>query len=524
MTVLGKVVAKMIGMIMVLLQLVMSVVFCGFLYISNYLTLDWLLIVALVLLILVFLNLILQRWVVSGIFGKILAVLLCVVLGYGCYMLANTNAALNKITADGDSAKEVAQMNIYVMNDDPANTIEDAASYTFGILGAMDRDNTDYTVSQIEQTTGQSVTLKEYDDMTALADGLYAQEVGAIIINEAYSSVLEDTDGYDDFSTKVKTLSTVKRETDAIAAESTISASDIVTKPFVLYLSGCDQAGEITSRGRSDVNILAVVNPQTKQILLLSTPRDYYVELSNAKGQMKDKLTHAGIWGIDVSMDTLGNLYDLDIDMYFKVNFTGFKEVIDALGGIEVDSDVAFTAGTNASSQSSGRTYTFTKGINKLDGDAALAFARERHAFASGDNQRGKNQMKVITGVVKKLQTSALLTNYAAIMNSVSESFETNMTTEQIQALVKMQLSDMASWNIVSHSVVGTGSKAKTYSSPKLNHYVMIPDQDSVDEAKALIKKVEDGEELTDEDNTPSEGDSDAKSVNTGEEDLDEDE
>ena len=500
----GKVVAKMIGMIMVLLQLVMSVVFCGFLYISNYLTLDWLLIVALVLLILVLLNLILQRWIVSGVFGKILAVLLCVVLGYGCYILANTNAALNKITADAETSKEVAQMNIYVLDEDSATSIDDAASYTFGILGSMDRDNTDYTVSQIEETTGQSLTLKEYDDMTALADGLYTQEVGAIIINEAYASVLEDTDGYDDFSSKVRTLSTVKHETETKPVESTISADDIVSKPFVLYLSGCDQSGDISTRGRSDVNILAVINPETKQILLLSTPRDYYVELSINKGGMKDKLAHAGIWGIDVSMDTLGNFYGLDVGMYFKVNFTGFKAVIDALGGVEVDSDVAFTAGTNASSQSTGRTYTFKKGINKLDGDAALAFSRERHAFSDGDRQRGRNQMKVIAGVVKKLQSSAMLTNYAAIMNSVSESFETNMTTEQIQALVKMQLSDMASWNIVSHSVTGSDSSAKTYSSPRLNHYVMIPNDDSVAEAKDLIQKVMDGETLSDDSSSKS--------------------
>lgn len=509
----GKVVAKMIGMIMVLLQLVMSVVFCGFLYISNYLTVDWLLIVALVLLILVLLNLILQRWVVSGVFGKILAVLLCVVLGYGCYILANTNAALDKITADAETSKEVAEMNIYVLDGDAATSIDDAASYTFGILGSMDRDNTDYTVSQIEETTGQSLTLKEYDDMTALADGLYAQEVGAIIINEAYASVLEDTDGYEDFSSKVRTLSTVKHETESKTVESTISAEDIVSKPFVLYLSGCDQSGDISTRGRSDVNILAVVNPTTKQILLISTPRDFYVELSINKGGMKDKLAHAGIWGIDVSMDTLGMLYDMDIDMYFKVNFTGFKEVIDALGGVEVDSDVAFTAGSNASSQSSGKTYTFTKGKNKLDGDAALAFARERHAFAGGDRQRGKNQMKVIAGVVKKLQSTALLTNYASIMNSVSESFETNMTTEQIQALVKMQLSDMSSWNIVSHSVTGSDSSAKTYSSPRLNHYVMIPDESTVEEAKDLIKKVEDGETLSDD-----ESDKSASSSTTDEE------
>lgn len=495
----GRVVSKVIGFVLVLLQLIMSVVFCGFLFISNYLTMDWMLIVALVLLILVLVNLILQRWIVSGVIGKILAVALCAVMGYGCYILANTNAALDKITTDTNEYKEVDQMNIYVLAQDEAMTVEDAASYTFGILGDMDRDNTDYTISEIENTIGSSLTLKEYEDMTSLADGLYAQEVGAIIINEAYASVLEDTDGYEDFNDKVKTLISVNREVSVKPAESTISAEDIVTDPFVLYLSGCDQAGDISTRGRSDVNILAIINPSTKQILLLSTPRDYYVELSIAPGQTKDKLAHAGIWGIDVSMDTLGNLYDLDIDMYFKVNFTGFKAVVDALGGIEVDSDVAFTAGSKASSQSAGQTYTFTEGINALDGDAALAFARERHAFASGDNQRGKNQMKVIAGVVKKLQSSALLTNYAEIMNSVSESFETNMTTAQIQALVKMQLSDMASWNIVSHSVVGTGDSAKTYSSPKLNHYVMIPDESSVAEAKELIRQVKDGETLSEE-------------------------
>lgn len=495
----GKVVSKIIGFILVMLQLIMSVVFCGLLFVSNYLTMDWMLIVVLVLLILVLLNLIFQRWMVTGIIGKLMAIVLCAVMGYGCYILLNTTAAIDRITADADGYKEVDQMNIYVLKEDEALTVADAASYTFGILGSIDRENTDYTVSEAESDIGSSLTLKEYDDMTSLADGLYTHEVGAIIINEAYASVLEDTEEYEDFGEKVRTLLSVNRQIETKPAESTISAEDIVSKPFVLYLSGCDQTGEISTRGRSDVNILAVVNPETKQILLLSTPRDYYVELSIAPGQMKDKLTHAGIWGVDVSMDTLGNLYDVNIDMYFKVNFTGFKEVIDALGGIEVDSDVAFTAGSNASSQSSGSTYSFKKGINKLDGDAALAFARERHAFASGDNQRGKNQMKVIAGVVKRLQSTALLTNYAEIMNSVSESFETNMTTEQIQALVKMQLSDMSSWNIVSHSVVGTGDSAKTYSSPKLNHYVMIPDQGSVDEAKALIKKVEDGEILSDD-------------------------
>ena len=516
----GRVVAKVIGMILVLLQLIVSVVFMGFLFLSKYLTTDWMLIVALVLLILVFLNLILQRWLISGIFGKLLAIFLCVALGYGCYMLFNTNMAINKITADANGYKEIDQMNIYVLKDDVAQSVNDASAYTFGILGAMDRENTDYTIQEIESNLGSSLTLKEYDEMTSLADGLYNSEVGAIIINEAYAAVLSDTEGYEDFDSKVRTLTSVSHESETVQALSAIPANEITEKPFVLYLSGCDQSGDISTRGRSDVNILAIVNPNTKQILLLSTPRDYYVELASHPGEMKDKLAHAGIWGIEESMNTLGNLYGLDIDMYFKVNFTGFKDVINALGGIEVDSDVAFEAGTKASSQSEEETYTFTEGINQLDGDAALAFARERHAFASGDNQRGKNQMKVIAGVVKKMQSSTLLTNYAEIMNSVSESFETNMTTEQIQALVKMQLTDMASWSITTHAVVGSDDSQKTYSSPRLNHYVMIPNEESVDQAKALIEKVENGESITEEDlgkdaNSSDESGDDADTTST---------
>ncbi len=489
----GKIISKILGLILVALQLLVSVIFCGILYVSNFLELDNILIVILVLLILVLINLILQRWLISGIIGKFLALFLILGLGYGCNMLLHTNTMLSDITS---GTREVDEINYYVLSDDPAQSIMDAADYTFGVLGSMDRENTDYAVSEAESKTGTPLTLQEYDDIQALAAALYAKEVGAAIINQAYVDVLEDMEAYSDFKTETRVLESVSKESEVVSAEEFLPADEICTTPFTVYISGCDQSGSISTKGRSDVNILATINPVTKQVILISTPRDYYIPLSNSGGE-KDKLTHAGIYGVDVSMDTLGKLYGTDLSLYFKVNFTGFKDIVNALDGIEVDSDVAFTAGWQACSQSDRDSYTFREGTNELDGGAALAFARERHAFASGDRQRGINQMKVIQGVFKKVQSMALLTNYADVMKSISGSFETNLTSKQIQALVKMQMDDMASWNVLAYSVTGTDANESTFSSPGHKAYVMIPDDSTVEKAARLIDMVCDGEELT---------------------------
>ncbi|HCT93056.1 MAG TPA: transcriptional regulator [Lachnospiraceae bacterium] len=489
----GKIISKILGLILVALQLLVSVIFCGILYVSNFLELDNILIVILVLLILVLINLILQRWLISGIVGKFLALFIILGLGYGSNMLLHTNTMLSDITS---GTKEVDEINYYVLANDPAQSIADAADYTFGVLGSMDRENTDYAVTEAEGKTGSPLTLQEYDDIQALAAALYAKDIGAAIINQAYVDVLEDMEDYSDFSTETRVLETVSKESEVVSAEEFLPADEICTTPFSVYISGCDQAGSISTKGRSDVNIIATINPITKQVILISTPRDYYIPLSISGGQ-KDKLTHAGIYGVDVSMDTLGKLYDTDLSLYFKVNFTGFKDIVNALGGIEVDSDVAFTAGWQACSQSEKSSYTFREGSNDLDGGAALAFARERHAFASGDRQRGVNQMKVIEGVLKKVQSVSLLANYADVMKSISGSFETNLTSKQIQALVKMQMDDMASWNVLTYSVSGTDAKESTYSSPGHKAYVMIPDDSTVEKAIELVDMVCNGEKLT---------------------------
>lgn len=277
-------------------------------------------------------------------------------------------------------------------------------------------------------------------------------------------------------------------------------ANKITKEPFVVYLSGVDNRGELTENARSDVNILAVVNPVTKQAALINTPRDYYVDLAGTES--KDKLTHAGLYGVETSMATLGNLYGVDVDHYIRINFAGFISIIDAIGGVDVYSDQAFTS---VGSPSYYDPTTFAEGWNHLDGKSALAFARERHAFKTGDIQRGINQMKVIDAMANKLKSPTLLMSFSKLMDAAADCFVTSFSQEQISALVRMQLGDLASWDIQSYTVTGSGAKSsKCYSAKGQSLYVMKPDENSVNEAKALIAAVLGGEDkLTSTSQTP---------------------
>ena len=267
-------------------------------------------------------------------------------------------------------------------------------------------------------------------------------------------------------------------------------ANKITKEPFVIYLSGVDTRGELTEKARSDVNILAAVNPVTKRVVLINTPRDYYVDLAGTSD--KDKLTHAGLYGVETSMETLGNLYGVNVDHYIRINFAGFISIIDALGGVDVYSDQAFTS---VGSPGYYDPTAFVEGWNHLDGKAALAFARERHAFASGDIQRGINQMKVIDAMLNKIKSPALLMGFSKIMDAAADCFVTSFSQDQISALVRMQLSDFADWDIESYTVTGSSSTStKCHSAKGQKLYVMLPDDASVSKAKEMIASVLGGE------------------------------
>lgn len=482
------------GAVITIIVIMLSVVFMGLLAMTKMIPTIYMLIIGIVLAVIAAIIWLLvwhTRYTGRFIGGTIFAVIMVAILGFGGFYINKTRSAISDISG---VTTEVTQMAVYVKSDDAADSVEATAGYTFGILSSLDRENTDGAVEHLKSQFGTDVQTTEYAGLTELADGLLNGEVNAMLLNSAYLSVYEDMDGYTDFGTKVKEVGTVDVETEIQAAQEETPVEPITTanggKVYTIYLSGIDTRGEMTAKSRSDVNILATVNTDTHEILLVSTPRDYYVPLSISNG-VPDKLTHAGIYGIDVCMDTLGMLYDIDINYYFRINFGGFVKVIDALGGITVDSDYDFDSKNILG-------YHFNKGENYLNGDQALVFARERYAFQEGDRQRGKNQMAVIRGVVKKALSPEILTSYSSILSSLDGCFGTNITYEEIAQILQQQLTNGGDWTIVSYSVDGTGATEKPYSMSQ-KAYVMVPDYNTVDKAKSLMEKVRNGEVVTQE-------------------------
>ena len=417
---------------------------------------------------------------VRAVIGTLLAVLILAVQIISGYYIASGAAALSHISKP---SAEYAEIGVFVRKDDPAKELSDAKDYTFAILGFLDRENTDTALKEISKTLSKTPKTEEFDGLGELMDSLLSSKsTDAVVINKGFLDLLEDIEGHEEDLSKIRELCTIHIEKETAFVEDN-EVSKLNDSVFTVYFSGIDTTGKITKRSRSDVNILATVNVETGQILLVSTPRDYYVPLSNSKGSL-DKLTHAGIYGINVSMETLEMLYDTEIDYYFKVNFDGFKDIIDALGGITVHSDYNFKVGL---------AYVYKKGDNFLDGQSALHFARARKPVPGGDRQRGKHQMEVIKGVINKMCSPAILTGYTETLDGIKGSFETSIPYEEIAKLVRNQINKSTKWNVTSYSVSGAGASRKCYSLG-LKAYVMIPDQETVDKAKSLMKQVVDGE------------------------------
>ena len=406
--------------------------------------------VLLVFLLLVYLLVRKARKKIRFIIGVVLSVLILAVLGTGSLYIYKTVSALDTITGVN---KDVTKINVYVKEDDPAQKLADASGYTFGILSELDRDNTDQALQQMYYELGSDVQTNEYSGLSELADSLNNGTTGAIILNQAYLDVLDEMDNYSSFSSQLREIASlqvetvVQRKTPQVteATGSTTETSDnssadaaVTDEVYTIYVSGIDTRGEMTASSRSDVNIILTVNTRTKQILMISTPRDYFVPLSISNG-VPDKLTHAGIYGVNVSMDTLNMLYDININYYFRLNFAGFEKIIDALGGITVNSDYEFDSQNT-------KGYHFNKGENHLNGEQALVFTRERYAFKEGDRQRGRDQMAVIQGVVDKATQPAFLKNYLSVMDSLDGCFETNVPYDIIASLVRRQLDEGGGW------------------------------------------------------------------------------
>ena len=436
-----------------------------------------------------------------GLTRRIVAIVLAILTVFGSglsFVVANdVFRTMEKVTTPQVS---LVTRSIYVRTDDPAQTLTDTANYTYAAVENYDEYSTQQAIKVIETELETTLEVQYFASVPQMVDALYSGNVDAMLLNSAYIQILEETEGYGDFSQKARLLHDVPVsewtpptvQTEPVETEPVVVEKNITNTPFAVYISGSDtRSSYLPTNTRSDVNILAIVNPVTKQVLLLNTPRDYYIE-NPAGGGSRDKLTHCGIYGIDCSIKALEVLYGLDVNYYARINFTGFETLIDAIGGITVYSDAGFST--------AGNTYVGA-GENYLNGKEALAFARERYNVSGGDNGRGKNQMKVITAVIKKLTSgTTILSNYSQILASLQGMFETSMSMEDISALVKMQLTDLASWDIQSYAVTGKTGGAVTYSAPGQNLSVMFVNEELVAHASELIRKVMDGQPLTAQD------------------------
>lgn len=430
--------------------------------------------------------------------GSVLAMILCLVFAVGIRYIHLGMETLNNITAEED---ETSLMTVYVRADDDRE-MADLLTETFGTL-ANDKANTLAAVQQLDEKYSAMLVTETYTSPTELVDALNDEKVDAILVNQGQLSVLEDMEGYEEALTELREVESFHVVVETDSDKTSISHEDAV---FSVYISGSDSRdSNIMATGRSDVNIIATVNTETRQVLLLNTPRDFYVPLARNEGDehaLNDKLTHAGLYGVDESKDTLAQYYGIDINYYFRVNFTGFEKIIDALGGIEVDSEHDFY------STISPTPIHYTEGINKLGGYEALYYVRERYAFVNGDYQRGINQMQVIKAVADKANSPSVLAGFTSLMDAVSGCFKTSIPTDLITALVRDQLANGDDWNIVTYYVSGTGSSEYTYSIPSQRAYVTIPDESTVEMAKDLMQQVRDGQVIVD----PNAEESDAPS------------
>ena len=476
-----------IGIVLGVIQAVASVVFMIALFVLDMLPVKYLAIIAgllLIALLIVFTSQLLSKK--KGIAGKIFSVLMSVILAVGSFYIFKANGTVSEISGSGTKVDKVV---VAVLADDPAESIQDAKDYSFGVQYALKGEEIQETVGAINEELGSAIAETEYRSVQEQATALHNGDVQAIIYNEAYNGILSEEFG--DFGNSIKVIysHSIETKVENNAAEQV----EVKDDTFTVYISGIDVYGAIETNSRSDVNIMAVVNPTSHQILLVTTPRDYYVEIPGISGGELDKLTHAGIYGVDASMATLGQLYDTTIDFYARVNFTSLVEMVDALGGVDVYSEQAFTT-----SEDTGLVMNVVQGENHFNGQQALAFSRERMNVDGGDFQRGKNQQAGITAMIKKAVSPAILVGANGILNSVSGNVDTNMSQDQIQTLIKTQLSDGGAWNIKSVAAEGTGDQQYCFSSPGSLLYVTQPDPNSVASIKAMIDSVENGEVFTD--------------------------
>ena len=367
-------------------------------------------------------------------------------------------------------------MSVVVLKDSDVHNVTQLDSVTGPT--DTDNDNIQKLIADIKTSQSKELTVEQSTSYLAAYKSLVSGEAKAIVLNSVFENIIESE--YPDYASKIRKIYT-KNITKEVAAPKVSK-----NKSFNVYVSGIDTYGPISSVSRSDVNILMTVNQDSKKILLTTTPRDSYVPIADGGNNQKDKLTHAGIYGVDSSIHTLENLYGVDINYYVRLNFTSFLKLIDLLGGVDVYNDQEFTSRHGK--------FHFPVGNVHLDSEQALGFVRERYSLADGDRDRGRNQQKVIVAIIQKLTSTEALKNYSDIIQGLQDSLQTNMPIETMMDLVNAQLESGGSYKVNSQDLKGTGQMGlPSYAMPDSNLYMMEIDDSSLAAAKSAIQDVMEG-------------------------------
>lgn len=418
--------------------------------------------------------------VVSKIICIVLTLFICVASCMGGYYISKTQSVLSNITNVAKHAKNTVSVIVK-----ESSSIKNKSQLNGVSVGSL-RLNEQGSKKALKELSSEGIALNQtvYDSMTALLEAFYNGEVDSIIINESSRSQILDMEAYSNFdsNTRVVYQTSYKVKNN----DSATSVSDITSKPFNVLISGSDTRGGFDENGRSDVIMVATVNPKTHTILLTSVLRDFYVTTACDAGDgcmqgALDKITHTGIHGTNTTKRTVEQLLGVEINYTFKVGFGTVTELVDVLGGVDVYVEPGYAVHTSY--------LNVNEGINHLNGEQALAFARERYSYTEGDRQRTKNQQQVLMGIVKEATKPSVIKNYAAIMDTMANTFSTTMSNEEITDLIKYQLNNNSTWKMEQYMVDGTGD---TLMCAELGDaaYVMVPDQSTVKMAKDKISAV----------------------------------
>ena len=425
-----------------------------------------------ILLALIALFLILKRK--AKVFTMILLVVLVIVNAVSLIGVHQFVSLANQLNATSNYSSY--SISVAVLADSEIGNVSELSSVTAPTK--TDAENIKKLLDDIKTSQSKDLTVEESASYLAAYKSLLAGETKAIVLNSVFENLIEQE--YPDHAKKIKKIYT-KELTKTVEAPKVSQ-----NKAFNIYISGIDTYGPISSVSRSDVNIIMTVNQETKKILLTTTPRDAYVPIADGGNNQNDKLTHAGIYGVDASIHTLENLYGIDLNYYARLNFTSFLKLIDLLGGVDVNNDQEFT--------SLHGNYHFPVGNVHLDSERALGFVRERYSLANGDGDRGRNQQKVISAIVQKLTSAEALKNFDDIMQSLQDSVQTNMPPETMVSLVNAQLVSGGKYTVITRDLKGTGRMdLPSYAMPDSSLYMLEVDPNSLETLKTEIKDIMEG-------------------------------